>query len=139
MNFLHLPVGTKFKLKRENDGTIYTKVNENKQGNAIYPLAFGKTAHVTIHGCSQIVVVDNDMLEKDLLNETKDFDLKIWRERRHLTRKELSDKSGVHEQTIEKLESGENNPYQAKISTLIKLATALNCKVKDFYPCEKVI
>ena len=58
---------------------------------------------------------------------------------KNMTRKELAKKSGVHFQTIEKLESGENNPYQAKISTLIKLATALNCKVKDFYPCEKVI
>ena len=68
-----------------------------------------------------------------------DFDLKLWRERRQLTRKELSVKSGVHEQTIEKLETGKNNPYDAKISTLIRLARALGCRVKDFYPCEKVI
>ena len=68
-----------------------------------------------------------------------DFDLKVWRERRHLSRRELSDKSGVHAQTIEKLETGKNNPFDAKLSTLIRLAKALNCRVKDFYPCEKNI
>ena len=69
----------------------------------------------------------------------QEFDLKLIRERKKMSRQELANKSGVHAQTIEKLESGKNNPYDAKMSTLIKLAKGLGCKVKDFYPCEKVI
>ena len=73
------------------------------------------------------------------VQKKNEFDLKLIRERKGLSRRQLAIKSGVHFQAIEKLESGKNNPYNAKISTLIKLATALNCRVKDFYPCEKNI
>lgn len=61
------------------------------------------------------------------------------RKKKHLTRKELAELSGVHEKTIHFLEKGINDPYEAKLSTLIKLAIALKCKVRDFYPCEKTI
>ena len=67
------------------------------------------------------------------------FALKDIRKQKHLSRRELAEKSGVNEQTIRFLEEEINDPTNAKLSTLIKLATALNCKVKDFYPCEKVI
>lgn len=67
------------------------------------------------------------------------FLLESKRKAKHLSRKELADLSGVHEQTIKALEKGINNPEEAKLSTLIKLATALHCKVRDFYPCEKRI
>ena len=68
-----------------------------------------------------------------------DFILEDIRKRKHLTRKALSELSGVHEQTIKFLESRINDPFEAKIATLVKLATALKCKVRDFYPCEKRI
>lgn len=67
------------------------------------------------------------------------FALNSIRTLKHLSRRELAEKSGVNEMTIVALESGKNNPNDAKLSTLIKLATALNCKVRDFYPCEKRI
>lgn len=67
-----------------------------------------------------------------------EFDLQIIRKRKGFTRKELAAKSGVHEMTIRALETGINNPYDAKVSTLLKLATALGCRVRDFYPSEKV-
>ena len=67
-----------------------------------------------------------------------DFDLQLIRKRKGLTRKQLGEKSGVSQETIKALEKGYNNPYDAKVSTLLKLATALNCKVRDFYPSEKV-
>ena len=128
MNFLHLPVGAQFTIIRENNNVIYTKVNDNKHNNAK-----DSSGNIfTIFGQTQVSLLPSDPT-------TKDFDLKLIRERKHITRVELAKQSGVHVQTIEKLETNKNNPYDAKMSTLIKLATALHCKVKDFYPCEKVI
>lgn len=67
------------------------------------------------------------------------FKLKEIRKAKGLTLQELADKSGVKIETIRSLEYEINNPSNAKISTLIKLAKALKCKVRDFYPCEKCI
>lgn len=67
------------------------------------------------------------------------FILKEKRQAKKLSQRELGEISGVHEMTIKALENGTNNPDEAKISTLIKLAKALKCKVRDFYPCEKNI
>lgn len=67
------------------------------------------------------------------------FVLKEIRINKGLSRRELAEKSGVNEQTIVALESGKNDPNEAKISTLIKLAKALHCKARDFYPDEKGI
>ena len=67
------------------------------------------------------------------------FRLKEIRKAKGLTLQELADKSGVKIETIRSLEYEINNPNNAKISTLIKLAKALKCKVRDFYPCEKCI
>ena len=68
-----------------------------------------------------------------------DFKLKDKRKEKHLSRRELAEQSGVHEQTIRFLEEEINDPTNAKLSTLVKLARALKCRVKDFYPCEKTI
>lgn len=68
-----------------------------------------------------------------------EFNLRNIRESKHLSRRELAELSGVNEQTIVALEIGKNDPFEAKMSTLIKLAKALHCKVRDFYPCEKCI
>ena len=54
MNFLHLPVGKRFRLERENDEElIYTKINDNKHNNASYNgMVF------TVRGQSQVKVVE---------------------------------------------------------------------------------
>jgi len=67
------------------------------------------------------------------------FKLREIRESKGLTRNELSKLSGVHSQTIEALETGKNNPLNAKISTLLALCKVLKCKVKNLYPEEKNI
>ena len=67
------------------------------------------------------------------------FKLKDIRKDKHLSRRELAEQSGVNEQTIRFLEEEINDPTNAKLSTLVKLARALKCRVKDFYPCEKTI
>lgn len=67
------------------------------------------------------------------------FALKDIRKQKHLSRRELAEQSGVNEQTIRFLEEEINDPTNAKLSTLVKLARALKCRVKDFYPCEKTI
>ena len=65
------------------------------------------------------------------------FALEHIRKQKKMTRKEVVAKSGVHVKTIEFLENEINDPFNAKISTLVKLAKALGCKVRDFYPYEK--
>lgn len=67
------------------------------------------------------------------------FKLREIRKAKGFTLIELAAKAGLNLETIRSLEVGINNPDQAKMSTLIKLAKALNCKVRDFYPCEKCI
>ena len=69
----------------------------------------------------------------------EDFNLEKIRKEKRLSRRELAALSGVNEQTIVSLESGINDNGKAKIDTLIKLAKALGCRVRDFYPCEKYI
>ena len=67
------------------------------------------------------------------------FALKQIRQSKGLTLQQLANKSGVKLETIKALELEINNPNNAKISTLIKLAKGLGCRVRDFYPCEKCI
>lgn len=67
------------------------------------------------------------------------FKLEEIRKAKGYTRKELAEKSGVNENTIKFLEKGINNPNEAKLMTLVLLAKALKCKVRDFYPCIKHI
>lgn len=67
------------------------------------------------------------------------FRLRELRKAKGWTLQELADKSGVKLETIRSLELEINDPHNAKMSTLIKLANALKCKVRDFYPCEKCI
>lgn len=67
------------------------------------------------------------------------FALEEIRKAKGLSRRELAEKSGVKEMTIVFLENGKNDPNNAKLSTLVKLAKALKCKVRDFYPNERSI
>ena len=67
------------------------------------------------------------------------FKLEEMRKSKNLSRRELAEKSGVSEPTIVSLENSRNDPGAAKLSTLVALARALKCRVKDFYPEEKVI
>lgn len=67
------------------------------------------------------------------------FKLEEIRKTKELSRRELAEKSGVSEMTIVCLEDETNDPNNAKLSTLVKLAKALKCKVRDFYPDERSI
>lgn len=67
------------------------------------------------------------------------FKLKEIRQLAGLSRKDLSQKSGVAEQTIFALESGLNKPENAKLSTLLALCKGLGCKLVNLYPNEKDI
>ena len=55
--------------------------------------------------------------------------LKAMRKKRKLSRRELSEKSGVAQGTIQRLEEGMYNVDMVKLGTLISLAKALRCKV----------
>ena len=67
------------------------------------------------------------------------FRLKYYRVHKKLSRRELAELSGVNEQTIVALENNKTDVSAAKLDTLIKLARALKCKVRDFYPDERNI
>ena len=62
-------------------------------------------------------------------NEKGLNNLKAIRKRKKLTRIDLQELSGIHHQTIEHIENGKCNIHDIKLSTLIKLAKALNTKV----------
>lgn len=68
-----------------------------------------------------------------------DFALKEIRTKKGVSRHELSELSKIDIETIKSLEMGRNDPKNAKLSTLVALARALKCRVKDFYPNEKRI
>lgn len=59
------------------------------------------------------------------------FSLERIRREKGLTRKELSLLSGVSTMTIQSLEQGLTDVNNVKLTTLIKLAKALHCKVVD--------
>lgn len=62
-------------------------------------------------------------------------ELKIRRVAKDLTQKDLAKKSGVSRATISAIERGSTEAVN--MSTLKKLATALDCTVADFF-AEKV-
>lgn len=59
----------------------------------------------------------------------------LWdiRTRKKITLSKLAEKSGVSKSTIQRIESGETSPT---ISTLEKLAIALNVRISDLYESE---
>ena len=67
------------------------------------------------------------------------FELKNIRTGKNLSRRELAEMSGVSEQNIQRLEDFTSDPREAKLLTLEKLAKALRCRVRDFFPKEKYI
>ena len=66
------------------------------------------------------------------MEERKLSNLERIRHERNLSRRELATLSGVRELTINNLERGKNYDIaNVKLSTLVKLAKALCCKVVD--------
>lgn len=57
--------------------------------------------------------------------------LKFIRNKKGITRKELSEKSGINIRTIESYEQKRRKLSNAKMETLIKLSNALKCKIED--------
>ncbi len=66
------------------------------------------------------------------------FKLKDIRLKKGVSRVKLANLSKIPLETIKALETGKNDPKNAKLSTLVALARALKCKIKDFYPQDKV-
>ena len=61
-------------------------------------------------------------------------ELRVLRENKKLTRNDLAKLSGVSKANIEALEMGKTIVENVKLSTLIKLSTALKVKVVDLLP-----
>ena len=64
------------------------------------------------------------------------LELKLVRKNKNLTRIDLSKLSGVPKVTIQKLEDGVVNTDNVKLSTLVKLASALKVKVRQILPID---
>lgn len=60
-----------------------------------------------------------------------EFRIKEFREKENITQRQLAEKSGVSQNLIARLESGELTNTTAE--TLTKLSKALNCKVADIF------
>lgn len=61
------------------------------------------------------------------------------RKQKGLTRDELAEMSLLSPMTITALETGVNNYREAKLSTLLALCDALECKLIELFPNEKNI
>ena len=55
-----------------------------------------------------------------------------------LTRKELANLSGVHQETIKHIEHESLPIENCKLVTLIKISSALGCKVIDLLPKDRL-
>lgn len=134
MRFSQLPVGSRFRLPREKGANLYKKINANKSYNTSDGLSV-----CTIHGCTIVAPLENPLEEKPKGELPHRIALADIRKKRGLSVLKLSELSGVFKQTIYNLEDG-TTPYQKVfLETLVKLAHALNCRVRDFYPWEKGI
>lgn len=65
--------------------------------------------------------------------------LKFIRNKKGMTRKELSEKSGINIRTIEGYELGYRDVEMAYIDTLLSLSIALDCKISDLLENEETI
>jgi transcriptional regulator with XRE-family HTH domain len=59
--------------------------------------------------------------------------IKELRKHKGLTQQELAALSEVDLGTLQKLERGQTNPYNAKYGTLIRIANALKVSVEDLF------
>lgn len=57
--------------------------------------------------------------------------LKYIRNKKGMTRKELSEKSGINIRTIEGYEQGKRDIEMAYIDTILSLSIVLDCKISD--------
>ena len=67
------------------------------------------------------------------------FTLKEVRLKKGFKRVKLAEVSKLPLNNIRALESGKHNQNKAKLQTLVDLAKALKCRVRDFYPDTKLI
>ena len=67
------------------------------------------------------------------MNEQTVLTLRQWRGLRELSKKGLSEKTGINERTIINYEKDVANLHNAKYSTVEKLAVALDIKVANIF------
>lgn len=65
--------------------------------------------------------------------------LKYIRTKKGMTRKELSEKSGINIRTIEGYEQGNRDIEMAYIDTLLSLSISLECKISDLLENKNTI
>lgn len=65
--------------------------------------------------------------------------LKYIRKKKGMTRKELSEKSGINIRTIEGYEQGNRDIEMAYIDTLLSLSISLECKISDLLENKNTI
>lgn len=70
-----------------------------------------------------------DEVMKMLIKKTTN--LEVIRCGKKMTRKELSEKSGISIRTIESYEQRKRDIKRAKAETIIKLCKVLNCEIQD--------
>ena len=65
--------------------------------------------------------------------------LKGFRKKEKLTKKQLSDLTGISMRTIDDYETGKRDINGAKLSTLLKLCKALSCRLEDILTDEETL
>lgn len=76
----------------------------------------------------------------NILKEVKKMNkLKFIRNKKGMTRKELSEKSGINIRTIEGYEQGNRDIEMGYIDTLLSLSISLECKISDLLENKNTI
>lgn len=75
----------------------------------------------------------------NILKMMKMNKLKYIRNKKGMTRKELSEKSGINIRTIEGYEQGNRDIEMAYIDTLLSLSISLECKISDLLENKNII
>lgn len=65
--------------------------------------------------------------------------LRSFRKKEKLTKKQLSDLTGISMRTIDDYETGKRDINGAKIKTVLKLSEALGCRMRDILDDEELI
>ena len=65
--------------------------------------------------------------------------LRSFRKKEKLTKKQLSDLTGISMRTIDDYETGKRDINGARLSTLLKLCKALSCRLEDILTDEETL
>lgn len=72
-------------------------------------------------------------------NENSKSNLQFYRQRSLLSQSQLASKAGVNVNVLRQYEQGKRDLNGAKLSTILKLCLALDCRIQDLLTDEETL